>query len=200
MATTPTKTVQTAPIAWQQVASAAQVISSAVDVSTVWAAEFFIRLGRRTGSAFTAGWPNVRIEGSSETSGNNTWIPLYQYQMQVGASIANTTINGAVSANAATFVVTAATNIAVGDVLYLEDTSTSNYEIVRVKAVSGTTITPEDNVVNAHANSAVVTDQAEEQPCQIDLSTVKRIRVVIDNSGSGQGISAEVKMTTFDSF
>jgi hypothetical protein len=78
-----------------------------------------------------------------------------------GASIANTTLNGAVSAAASSFVVTANTNMAAGDVLFLGDSSTSNYELVHVKAVSGTTITPEENVTFAHANGAIVTDQAE---------------------------------------
>jgi hypothetical protein len=200
MPVTPTKTVQTAPIAWQDVATANVVISSAIDVSTKWAASFGVRLGRRSGTAFTAGWPNVRIEASTQTSGNNTWIPVVSYQMQVGASIANTTLSGAVSAGASTFGVAAATNIAAGDILFLGDTSTANYEIVRVKSISGTTITPEEVVVNAHANSAIVTDQAEVVFPALDVSAYERLRVVIDNAGSGQSISVEVQCTTFDNF
>ena len=69
--------------------------------------------------------------------------------------------SGAVSAGATSFVVSSATNIAVGDLLYLGDSSAANWEIVRVKGVSGTTITPEEAVTFAHANGAAVTDQAE---------------------------------------
>lgn len=199
MPTTPTKSLQTDLIAWQDVASAAQVIGSGLNVAAIWAAAVFIRLARATGSAFTAGWPNVRIEVSPNTSGG-PWAPIFSYQMALGASIANTTLNGSVSANASSFVVTSATNIAAGDILFLGDSSASNYEIVRVKSVSGTTITPEENVVNAHANGALVTDQAEMVAPSLDLSAYRQIRAVVDNAGSGQGIKAEVKLVTFDSF
>jgi hypothetical protein len=200
MATVPTKTVQTALIAWQDIASAAQVISSAFNGASIWAAAVAIRIARRTGTAFTAGWPNIRLEASFATSGNNTWIPLYTYQPLVGASIVNTTLNGAITANASTFVVTATTNMAIGDLLFLGDPSTANYEIVRIKSISGTTITPEENVVNAHATAALVTDQAEVVFPLLDLSTYVRLRCVADNAGSGQAISVEVQLITFDSF
>lgn len=200
---TPNKTVDiTAAVAWQDIATANQVISSAISVGTSAgkrAVRFFIKLARRSGTAFTAGWPNVRIEASSKSTGNSDWIPLYSYQMGVGASIANTTLNGAVSAGATSFVVTAATNIAVGDLLYLGDSSAANWEIVRVKGVSGTTITPEEAVTFAHANGAAVTDQAEVASPAFGCVTFSRMRVVVDNAGSGQTVAAEVAYTTYDS-
>ena len=186
-------------VAWQDIASGGQVISSAFNCATTYAAAFGVRLGRGTGTAFTANWPNVRIEASTQASGNNTWIPIFSYQMQVGASIANTTLNGAVSANASTFVVAAATNITTGDILFLGDSSTANYEIVRVKSIATTTVTPEENVVNSHTTGAIVTDQAEVTFPAMDLTTYQRVRAVVDNAGSGQAIKAEVQMTTFDS-
>jgi len=192
-----TKTVQTALLAWQDVASTAQAIASAFNCASHGGASCAIRLGRRTGTAFTAGWPTVRLEVSPATSGS-VWIPIFTYTMAVGASIVNTTLNGAVSANASTFVVTSATNIAIGDILFLGDTSTSNYELVRVKSLSGTTITPEENVVNAHANSALVTDQAEMLDPSFDLSPYVRLRAVVDNANSGQAISVDIQLCTVD--
>jgi hypothetical protein len=153
----------------------------------------------RSGTAFTAGWPNLRFEGSPRTSGNDSWVQLFSYQMAVGASIANTTLNGAVSAGATSFVVTAATNIAVGDLLYLGDSSSANWEIVRVKGVSGTTITPEDPVVFAHVTAAAVTDQAEILAPAFDCHRLQRIRVVLDNAGSGQTVAVVVLACTYDS-
>lgn len=199
MPTTPTKTTQTALLAWQDVASAAQVIGTALAVGSIWAAAVAIRLGRATGSAFTAGWPNVRIEASPLTSGGN-WIPIFSYQMALGSSIANTTLSASASAGAGTISVTSATNIAVGDILFLGDSSASNYELVRVKGVSGTTITLEENLLNSHANGALVTDQAEMVFPQLDLSAYQRVRAVCDNANSGQGIKVEVQIVTFDSF
>ncbi len=197
---TPSKTQNGTLLAWTDVASAACPVGSAVDVSTKFAATIFVRLGRLTGSAFTAGWPNIRIEASHKSSGDNSWGTLVSFQPAVGASIAATTLNGAVSAGASSFVVTSATNIAAGDLLFLGDSSTSNYEIIRVKSVASTTITPEENVVNAHANAALVTDQAEIfSPAAIDLFSIGRIRAVVDNIGSGQGIKVEIGISYADS-
>jgi hypothetical protein len=195
----PNKTANRSLFAWADIASAAVSIGTPLDVSTLFEMAVAIRFGRRTGSAFTAGWPNIRIEGSVKSSGDNSWSPLFSYQPPIGASIVNTTLNGAVSAAASTFVVTSATNIAVGDLIFLGDTTASNYEVVRIKAVSGTTITPEDAIVNGHANAAIVTDQADIVGGIVNLGSYQRVRAVVDNSGSGQAISVEVLAGTLDS-
>ena len=197
-----TKTPGTSLFAWQtsDIASAAIVIGSTASVTTALAAMVYCWLVRATGTAFTAGWPNIRIEGSAKSSGNDAWIPLAQFQPAVGASIVNTSANGAITAGATTFTITSATNVAVGDLLFLGHTTTvANYEVVRVKAVSGTTITFEEACTNAHDNGCKVTDQAELYVAAIDLSGVTRIRAVVDNGGSGQAINAQVLMVTADS-
>ncbi len=185
--------------AWADVASLAITVGSALDVSTMFEVAVIGRIGRRTGTAFTIGWPNVRIEGSVKASGNNSWAPLFTYQPPVGGTIVNTTLNGAVSANAATFIVTSGSNIAAGDILFLGDSSAANYEIVRVKSISSTTVTPEENVVNAHANAAIVTDQADIFTAVLGITSYQRIRAVVDNAGSGQDISVEVLCGSLDS-
>jgi hypothetical protein len=200
MPTTPTKTAGTVLLAWQDVATATVVLSPTQDVSAKWAAAFAIKLARRSGSAFAAGWPNVRVEASSKSSGNSDWVPLFSVQIAVGASLASTTLNGAVSAGATSCVVTAATNITAGDTLYLGDTSSANWELVRVKSVSGTTVTFEEACTFAHANGAAVTDQAESYFPACDLAPYARVRAVADNAGGGQTVAVEVVMSTLDSF
>ena len=207
MATTPTKTIQTALLAWTDIASTAGTVSvgttgnnGEVDISTKWAAAIGIRLGRQSGSAFTAGWPNIRVECSTTASGNNSWIPVYNYQMQLGASLANTTLASGITAGDSNFTVASASNIAAGDLVYIKDSSAANYELVRVKTVSNVTITPEELLVNNHANGTQVTDQAEEVWASFDLSTYKRLRYVVDNAGGGQAFAAEITLITFDSF
>lgn len=197
--TNPSKTQGTSLLAWQDIATANTVISSVSSVGSKLSAAVYITLARRSGTAFTTGWPNIRIEASAKSSGNDSWFPLSIFQPAVGASIANTTLNGAVSAAASTVTVTSATNIAAGDMLFLGDTSTANYEAVRVKSISGTTVTPEEVVTYGHANSAIVTDQVEKYFAQYDLTSISRIRAVCDNANSGQSISVEVLMTTGDS-
>lgn len=197
---TPSKTQGTSLLAWADIASAAQSIGTALDVSAKFGATVFVRLGRATGSAFTSGWPNIRIEASAQSSGNNEWVPVVTFQPAVGSSVASTTLNGAILAGATSCVVTSATNISVGDLLFLgHTTDTTKYELVRVKSVSGTTVTFEEACTNAHDNGALVTDQAEVWLATLDLSSIGRLRAVADNANSGQGIKAEVLATTLDS-
>lgn len=197
---TPTKTLDQTLFAWADVATANVTVGTAVDVSAKWAALVFVQLGRRSGSAFTAGWPNVRIEVSAESSGTDSWSPAVVFTPEVGSSIANTTLNGAVSAGASSFVVASATNIAAGDTLFLKGDTDAGNELVRVKSVSSTTITPEENVTNAHASGNAVTDQGVIfAPALIDLSAAARIRAVVDNANGGQTVAVQVKAVYLDS-
>ena len=73
---TPTKTIQTALLALQSVASGAVVISSVLDLSTVFEVSLGIRFGRRAATALTV--PCVfRVEVSFVAFGDRNWIPLF---------------------------------------------------------------------------------------------------------------------------
>lgn len=190
------KTPDVTVLAWQQVANAATLIGSVSGLpTTALGLNLIVHLARQSGTAFTAGWPNVRVEVSSKSSGDDAWAPVAIYQSAVGASIANATLSGAVSAGATSVVVAAATNIAAGDILFLGDSSSSNWELVRVRSVSGTTITLEEACTYSHASGAAVYDQSEIYAIQIDLLSVTRCRVVVDNAGSGQTIAVRVTGT-----
>lgn len=198
---TPNKTVNSVLLlAWQDIANTNVVVGSAVDVSTKYAASFGIRIARATATAFTAGWPNIRIEASEKDSGNDGWIPLMQFQPTPGTSLASTTFNdAAVNAGDTSFTLTSVTNISIGDVLFLGHSSAANYELVRVKSISGSVVTVEEPITYAHANGSLVTDQAEMYFPVCDLNAYKRVRAVADNSNSGQGIKVQVTMITHDS-
>ena len=191
-----TKTIGTVVTDWAAaIAAGDQAGHSAIQtVTNNIAASFGIALARSTGSAYTVG-PKVRIEAYYQG-----WKQLDAFRMAVGESIANTTLNGAVSADDPTCVVTSATNIAAGDILFLGDASAANYEIVRVKSVAGTTVTFEENCVNAHDSGAQVTDQAEIYSLgPYDLSTFASVRVILDNVGAGQGVYFRSIINTLDS-
>ncbi len=200
MSTLANKTANTTLVTWAQgeLASAAQYISAAQDVSTKFAAAFSILMGRLNGSAYTVG-PKVRIEGSMASSGL-PWVPLVQYQMSIGASIGSQTLNGALTAGGTTALMnTNVTNFNVGDIVFLPDSSTGNYELARIKSISSLTLTFEEAYNFNHANAGTVTTQGEMVFPAIDLSPYKFIRAVVDNTGTGQGVKVEVKMSTFNS-
>ena len=193
-----TKTVGNSHLAWQDIAANAVATGVAIDITTLRAIAFHVLLGRAGGTAFSTNYPTLRFEASGKSTGNDAWIPLLHLQPAVGASIANTTLNGAVSAGATTCIVTLATNIAIGDSLFLGHTTlTANYELVRVKAISGTTVTFEEACTNAHDTAALVTSQPERYWEPFDVSPYTRGRTVIDNAGNAQALRAQVLYTTF---
>ena len=61
------------------------------------------------------------------------------------------------------------------------------------------TLTFEEAYGNNHSNGATVTSQAERYEAVVDCSAFTRIRVVVDNANSGQGIKAQVLYATLDS-
>lgn len=188
-----TKTPDVSILAWQQVANQAVAIGTITALPTTsLGLGLTVHLARQSGTAFTAGWPNVRVEVSSKASGNDAFVPLQAYQMAVGSSIVSTTLSSAVTAGATSVAVASATNIAAGDILFLGDSSSSNWELVRVRSVSGTTITLEEACAYNHASGAAVYDQGEEWGTYVDLAGFTRCRVVVDNSSSGQTIAARV--------
>jgi len=188
-----TKTPGVSVLAWQQVANQASVIASISGLpTTALGIQLMIHFARQSGSAFTAGWPNFRVEVSSKSSGDDAWAPVATYQPQAGTAIANTTLSSSVTAGATSFGVASATNIAAGSILFLGDSSSSNWELVRVKSISGTTVTPEDPCSYNHASGAAVYGQCDIYPCTVDLLAVTRCRVLVDNGNSGQTIAARV--------
>lgn len=193
-----TKTAGVTLLDWTQVAANATGEGGAVDVDGVLCAGIIVELIRQTGSALTGGTPAIRIEGSVHASGNGHWGPIVDdLAPPVGASIANTTLSAAVNAGDASVTVASATNIAAGDLLGLGDTSTENYEIVRVKSVSGTTITLENHTTKAHASGAQVTDQAERWLVpNVDLRGIRRVRVVCERPS--QAVAVFAAMCTGD--
>ncbi len=188
-----------APIPWQDIAGTASVVGAAVNVATVWRASFGISIGRQSATAFSAGWPNVRIEGSYGAGGNGRWFPLHTTSPAVGTTVGKTTLNGAIIAGATTLVLTSATNFLQGDILYLGHTTTpANYEIARVKTLATATVTFEEPCQYAHTTASIVSNQAVLDYVDIDLRSFTEVRAVVDNCGSGIVISVEVAMTIND--
>lgn len=188
-----TKTTGVSILAWQQVANQASATGTITGLPTTsLGLGLTIHLARQSGSAFTAGWPNVRVEVSSKSSGDDAWAPVATYQPAAGAALVNTTLSSAVSASATTVPVASATNIAAGDILFLGDSSSSNWELDRVKSVSGTTITLEEACTYNHSSGAAVYDQSEIYCCTVDLLGFTRARVVVDNGNGGQTVAVRV--------
>jgi hypothetical protein len=168
-----TKTVGTSVISLQSVAASTVLVSSTVSTANKLAATFFVHFGRRSATAAGAG-VNIRIEASSKSSGEGHWYP----------------------------VVILTTNLTAGDIIFIDNTTIGNSEWHRIKTISAnTSVTLEDNLVNAQSSgAATIYDSAEiYPPITIDLTSISRIRVVADGASFTQAFAIEVDMITGDS-
>jgi hypothetical protein len=191
--TTANKTQGTALLALTQQASATVTVGSAIDVSTKFAARYFVKMGRTIATALS--WEVLfRLDASAKSSGNDEWYPLYIWSSQYGKTTCNaTTLSGATTAGNTTSVLASGTGITGGDVLYFRETGTpANSEWSRVKSISSATPTFEDAQTRNHTNGITVTDFAEMFSGDIDLSNVGRIRLVVDSASNASGQTVDV--------
>lgn len=199
-AVTVNKTQGTSLLALQSVASNTVVISSAQDVSTKFSASVYIHFGRRATTALTEGC-EFRVEGSAKSSTDGFWWPLATFKTGIATSETEAA-TGTNNAGQNVITVASTTNLVVGDIVYIDNTTIGNGEFHRIKSlVTNTSITLEDNLNNAQSSgAATIYDQAEMFATgDIPLTSIGRIRLVANCSNTGQAVAVEAFMTTGDS-
>ncbi len=192
-----TKTIQTALLTPQTVSSNTVVTSSVLDVSTKFACFIGIHFGRQATTALTTG-VTIRIEGSTKSSGDGLCFVLAQWLTDITAAESEA-VNGTVNAGTKVVTVASTTNLVAGDLIAIINGTIGNSEFARIKSISAnTSVTIEDDLQNAQTG-ATIYDQAQFFSAQIDLTSVTRLRAVVDASGSGQNTIIEIEIITADS-
>ena len=183
-----TKVEQTVLFAIASVASNSVTVGSAVSVATFYAVDVRIRMGRGTGTAFTAA-PIFRLEGTYDSTSPTAdqWVVLAQFQPVVGASIGSQAVSGTEAAGQTVVSLAAGTNFAAGDYVFFHNTTIGNSEWCRVKSVTGADLTIEEGLVNAQTGSTC-RDQAEQYHALIDCTSLQALRLVVDGNSSGQAV------------
>lgn len=192
--TTLTKTAAGVLLAFTQQATAVVTVGSAVDVSTkVGHATAFVKMGRTIATALTNN-VKFRLEASAKASGNDEWVPLYEWTSANGLTASSkTTLNGATTAGNTTSVLTSATGFTAGDLVYFRETGTpANSEWSREASVSTNTITLEEAQTRNHTNGIDVTDLAEMWTIPIDIAGLVRVRLVVDSASNASGQTVDV--------
>ena len=185
----PTKTTVTL-LSQQSISNNGRVVGSIIDLSGVHIFGAALFLARTNTTAHASPWAQIVVEGCTSATDNSLFVPIATLLMPAGASIAQTAVSGAVSAGATSFVVSSATNIAAGALLYVTDGTAANWEIVRVQSVSGTTINIDGAFIYSHANASLVSSQAERVVIPaLDVTGISRARVACLNQ-SGQTVHA----------
>lgn len=188
-----TKVTSVTLLAITSVTSNTVTVGSAVDVATYYAADVRIRMGRGTASAFTTA-PIFRVEGSYVVTPNaNQWVTLAQFQSAVGASIGSQLVSGTEAAGQTVVTLAAGTNFAAGDRVFFHNPTLGNSEWSRVVSIATADLTLEEAIVNAQTG-ATCRDQAEEFHALLDLSSIQKLRLVVDANSSGQACIVAAEM------
>lgn len=177
-------------------AASSVAVSSAVDLATKMGGLLFVRFGRRSATAAGAGC-NIRLEASFSASGDNSWFPFHIFTTAF-AACESEAVSGTVSAGTNVITVASTTNLTVGDVVYIDNGTIANSEWGRIKSiVANTSITLEDNLVNAQTG-ATIYDAAEIfAPVAIPEGAL-RIRAVLDGASFTQAFACEIRYSTID--
>ena len=181
----------------QSIAASSVVVGSAVDVSDKMGGLVYARIGRRSASA-AGDVCNIRLEASFKTSGDNSWFPFCTLSGNHAACEAEA-VTGTVAAGATAITCASTTNLAAGDVIFIDNGTIGNSEWARIKSiVAATSVTVEDALVNA-ATSCTMYDAATIfTPVAIPPQAL-RIRVVADGSLFTQAWAVQGKYSTIDS-
>ncbi len=212
----PGKSTFTNLLALQAVATAAaaagKVASSVIDVSTFFAAQLMIRIGRTAITAFTAstGVDAFVQARFSDTEGDlDLWAELLQ--LSTGALIAcntNTLTNAAGNAlgNGDTTALTLSANAAANyslakDLLYFKNAAAvanGEFHHCRFAGTASTALYIMDNLVrNQNSGTDAIYNGAVEWCPVLDLSGVKALRLVIINN-SGLTVDVQAYLETLN--
>lgn len=195
-----TKTIQTPLFAVQSLASNSVAISSELDVSTKLSASVLFRFGRTVATALTTGL-TYRLEGSWKSSGDGHWGVIGGAQFITNiAAVGDEAVSGTCNAGQNVIAMASTTGFTVGDRVFIKNGTFGNSEFGIIKVVtSNTSITLEDNLVNAQTGATVYAGAQSFSASNVDLAGVKRLRAVAHGSGTGQAVAIEAQIITCDS-
>lgn len=173
--------------------------SGELDVSTKLGAAVLMRMGRTSATGFTTNGVVflVEVSGHSAESGEEYWYPYAQFETGLGASIASQAVSGTEAAGQTTVTLAAGTNFAARDYVFWHNTTLADSEWSRVLSVSSADLTLLEAITNAQTG-ATCRDQAEAFLCEMDLTSIKKLRVWAINN-TGQTAAVEVLINTGDS-
>lgn len=171
-------------LAHQAVTHPATVVGSALDVSTKLAATLLLFHASVEATANTnPGKFLVQVSGAS--SGNEDWVTVYEFDATI--STADTESMTATEPIGETVLAVAATaGFVANDLLYIQDASVvADGEWNRCQEiVTNTSIDLVDGLTTQKDSSDVIWNDADKFVCQLDLTSIGRVRVVFQSEGA----------------
>ena len=171
-------------LAHQAVTHPNTVVGSALDVSTKLAATLLLFHASVEAAANTnPGKFLVQVSGAS--SGNEDWVTVYEFNATVSTADTEAMTDTEPVGETALAVASTAGFVA-NDLLYIQDTGTvADGEWARCREiVTDTSINIVDGLTNAKDSSDVIWNDADMFTCQLDLTSITRIRVIFQSEGA----------------
>lgn len=182
----------------QEIAGSSQVKAALPAVNTKLAALLQLWFGRCADASGVVG-VTFRLEVSSEPSGDGFWSPVYRHVTDFVAADPEA-VSGTAAAGQPTLNVASTTGFAVGQVVFIRNTTPANSEWGRIKSmVANTSITLEDNLLFAQTGSTIRNRAEIPNAIALDLTPIKRLRLVVDGSQFTQLFAVRARLVTGDS-
>jgi hypothetical protein len=194
-----TETIQTEMMAIRTIAASTYIASTILALTGVKQATFFIDHARAATAAFGTNGTQYLLQASEKATGNDTWRTLATFTADSTAA-SSALSSGAIAAAATTIVILSGTAFVANDLVFIADTTAATAsEWVRVVSVTGTaSFKILDGITNAHADTEVLYNKAENFSVTVDCASLTRARVIVNNNASGtcQNIYSRVAVIT----
>lgn len=180
---------------WTAVAQNTVVKSATYDFSGKHAGILHVQAALDTTTAHTGTRMIVQI--SSNTAGDEDWQNLTEFVALIGTAATDLIENDPLAAAATSITLTGHALTVLGRLLFIEDGTLANSEIVLESATAANAITIIDGTTNAHVVTTAIFNVAMTQDVSIPVG-VNRIRLVVDNGydSDGSSINYKVRIST----
>ena len=175
---------------WTAVAQNTIAKSGECDLSDAYGGILHIQSALDSTTAHTG--TKFIVQTSPTESGNEDWQNLTEFVALIGTAVSDAIEDNPLAAGSTSIALTAHGLTVEGKLLFIEDATLVNSEIVLEASQSLNAVVTLDGVANAHALNTVIFNIAMTQDVSIPQS-VRRARVVVDNTYDDNGSSVNYK-------
>ena len=180
---------------WTAVAQNAVGESGTLDCSGNYDTLFSVEIALTSATAHTG--TKIRVEISSNTSGDEDWAVLTEFIGPTGTPDTENITNNPLSAGSTTATCADTTGLYDDDEvrqIYIKDGTIANSELVLLVSHSAnTSVTFQDGTTNEHAQNTPMWDIAKSYTIQLPFST-NRARVIVDNTYDSDGATCDYRV------
>ena len=177
---------------WTAVAQNTLVKSAEADLLNVYSSTMNIQAALDTTTAHTGSRFIVQISGSE--SGNEDWQDLTDFVALIGTAKTDLIEDNPLAAGSTDIKLTAHLLTVEGILLFIEDGTLANSEIVREASQTANEVVILDGTGNAHVLNTAIFNIAMTQNVSLP-STAIRARLIVDNTYDDNGSTLDYRMT-----